>query len=322
MVKKLVYAVTLFAGIALPATAQVADASQASAGGKDSHKVVVVTGARFSYTLVQRWIDEFNKEYPEIQVIIESRGSADPNQYDVLAEVYEHDEKIKKNREYLQVGRYSILPVATAGSGFAKTYGEKGLDNKLVKQVFFHDIFADQNDKEKINVPFTVYTRFQKAGAPVVFAKHYGFEQKDINGKSIAGSDEHLLKALLRDSTGISYLPIPLIYDPESRTPVAGLTVIPVDLDGNGKVKADERGVYSDLDQVLQQLEDGGTKNLPTAFLHLSVDKQKVSNESLKFLKWVEKNGETYLKEYGYLSAGEVKTNNKSFDEFVSGRGL
>src|SRR5690606_23331006 len=170
---------------------------------------------------------DFNKIYPDVQIVIESRGSSDPLQYDILAEVYEHDAEIKKDRQYLYVGRYAILPVATTQSQFAKTYAQKGLSNNLIKQIFFHNIFADKDEEEKIKVPFTVYTRFQKAGAPKVFAEFYGLEQKDINGKAIAGSDEHLLKALLRDSTGITYLPLPLVYDPETKKTVEGLTIIP-----------------------------------------------------------------------------------------------
>src|SRR4051794_11047826 len=67
-------------------------------GSMPGQKVVVVTGARFSYKLVQKWIDDYNKINPSIQIIIESRGSADPAQFDILAEVYQQDEEIRKNR--------------------------------------------------------------------------------------------------------------------------------------------------------------------------------------------------------------------------------
>src|SRR5690349_1903607 len=70
-----------------------------------SQKIVVVTGNRFSYKLVQRWIDDYNKIAPGVQIIIESRGSTDPNKYDILAEVYPQEAETQKNREYLNVGR-------------------------------------------------------------------------------------------------------------------------------------------------------------------------------------------------------------------------
>lgn len=283
----------------------------------DDHKIVVVTGARFSYHLVQKWIDDFNKEYPDIQVVIESRGSSDPLQYDILAEVYEHPEDIKKSRQYLYIGRYAILPVATKQSQFAVTYASKGLNDDLIKQIFFHNIFADKEEEAKIKVPFTVYTRFQKAGAPKVFAEFYGFEQKDINGKSIAGSDEHLLKALLRDSTGITYLPLPLLFNPTSTTSFdEDLTIIPVDLDGNGKIKDDERSFFSSPETLVKKLE--GKNNVPVAYFHLSVDKNKASDESVAFLKWVATNGARYLNAFGFLNHETNKSQQDSFNEFAS----
>jgi phosphate transport system substrate-binding protein len=283
-------------------------------------KIVIITGARFSYQLVQRWIDDYNKTYPEVQLVIESRGTSDPTKYDVLAEVYEHDAAVKETREYVNVGRYAILPVAMARSKFAEHYSKKGLTKEVIQQVYFHNLFADKDKQEEIKTPFTVYTRLQKAGVPIVFSKYFGFDQKDINGKAIAGSDEHLLKALLRDSTGISYLPLPLIYDQSSRVPVSGLTVIPVDLDGNGKVNDDER-FYGTADEVITKLEALPVKeirNIPVEYLHLSVDKKNASPEAIAFVKWVNENGQNYLHEFGYLAPEASRFDKEKFNEFAS----
>src|SRR5688572_8190759 len=109
---------------------------------KNNQQIVRVTGVRFAYPLVQKWIDDFNKEYPDIQVIIEARASADPSQYEVLIEAYEHAEEVKKDREYAYIGRYAVLPVSNSKSALAKIYADKGLDKDLIVQLFFHDIYA------------------------------------------------------------------------------------------------------------------------------------------------------------------------------------
>ncbi len=288
----------------------------------ETQKVVIVTGARFSYKLVQKWIDDYNKVNPDVQVIIESRGSSDPAQFDVLAEVYEQDAAVQSSREYIHIGRYAILPVASGKSAFATTYGKKGLNTDAINQIFFHDIFADRDESKEIKLPYTVYTRLQKAGVPIVFTKYFGFEQKDIKGKAIAGSDEHLLKALLRDSVGVSYLPLPLIYDQNTKKPIDGLTVLPVDLDGNNKVSDDEK-FYDNLSNVIQKLENSDAKslkNVPVEYLHLSVDKSKASPEAVAFLKWVNENGQSYLHEFGYLTPDAKRFDKEKFNEFASKR--
>lgn len=289
----------------------------------EKQKVVVVTGARFSYKLVEKWIDEYSRVNPDVQIIVEARGSADPNKYDILAEVYEQNDEIKKTREYVYIGRYAVLPIATANSEFAKLFTDKGLDADLIKQIFFHDIFADKEKQKQIKAPFTPYTRLQKAGVPSVFAQYFGYEQKDIKGTAIAGSDAHLLKALLRDSTGVTYMPLSLIYDSETRKPINGITVLPVDLNGNGKVSNEEK-FYDNVDKVIEQLESSrqsDIKNIPVEYLHLSVDKKNSTAEAIDFLKWVNENGQAYLHEYGYLAPESGKFEKEKFIEFASKRG-
>ncbi len=285
--------------------------------------VVVITGARFSYKLVEKWIDRYAKVNPSVQIVVEARGSADPLKYDILAEVYEQDAEIKKTREYINVARYAVLPVATSTSAFAKTYKEKGLDAELINQIFFHDIFADKDKQKPIKEPFTVYTRLQKAGVPTVFASYFGHKQSDIIGNGIAGADTHLLKALLRDSTGVTYLPLALIYDEQSRKPIEGLTVLPVDLNGNGKV-ADNEKIYDNLDQVIERLEiaaKGELKNIPVEYLHLSVNKEKASKEAVDFLQWVNEEGQADLHEFGYLKPEPTRFAKEKFNEFAAKRG-
>ncbi len=283
---------------------------------KKQDKVVIITGTRFSYPLLQKWIDDYNKTNPDAQVIIESRGSADPAQYDILAEVYDQDPSVKNTREYIYVARYAVLPAANSQSAFSKIYVDKGLNKDLINQLFFHDTYSDKKEQE-IKAPFTVYTRLQKAGAPIVFTRYFGFEQKDIKGKAIAGSDENLLKALLRDSTAVTYLPLTLLYDHTSRRPVAGVTVLPVDANGNGRVNDDEK-FYDNLDNVIQHLEQAkDLKNIPTAYLHLSVDKEKAKPEAIEFLRWVRINGQKDLHDFGYLNPDENR-DEVSFEKFAS----
>lgn len=289
---------------------------------KKKQQVVLITGVRFAYPLVQKWIDEYNNVKPDVQIVIEARGSADPAKYDILVEAYEHDEDVRKSREYVYVARYAILPVVNGNSAFARTYVGKGLNKDLINQLFFHDIYADKEKQLEIKEPYTIYTRLQKAGAPTVFAKYFGYEQKDVQGKAIAGADEHLLKAILRDSTGVSYLPLTLAYDHTSKKPVDGLAVLPVDLNGNGKVSEDEK-IYDNLTNVIQQIENKGSKeinNIPVEYLHLSVSKVTATPEAIDFLRWVINNGEKDLHDLGYLTPEPDRVEREKFEQFASKR--
>ena len=287
---------------------------------KGMQKVVIITGVRFAYPLVQKWIDDYNKVTKDVQLVIESRGSSDPANYDILIEAYEPNEATRKSREYVYIARYAVLPVANSKSEFAKTYSNKGLNKDLISQLFFHDIYADKEKEQAIKVPYTIYTRLQKAGSPIIFTKYFGYEQKDVKGKAIAGADEHLLKALLRDSTGVSYLPLSLSTDQASKKPVDGITVLPVDLNGNGKISDDEK-FYGELPTVLQQLEAKPSKdinNIPVEYINLSIEKNSGNQEAIDFLKWVIQNGQKDLHDFGYLKPEPSRFEAEKFEWFDS----
>lgn len=261
-------------------------------------KKVVITGARFTYPILGKWIDAYKKAHPEITIHIDPRTTTDPSQFDLLVEAYEGG--IKEDREYLYLGRYAVLPVANSKSELAKSYGDKGLNAASIKQLFFHDIYASKDKDSEIKSSYTVYTRLQKAGAPTTFARYFGYEQHQIKGKSIAGADEHLIKALLKDSTGVSYNNLGLLYDLTTRTVLPGLTILPVDADDNGRVSKDEK-FYNNLDEVLAHLENQPVKNIPVEYFHISIRKHHYNPEALKFLQWIIENSQDDLHAFGFL---------------------
>ena len=259
---------------------------------------VIITGVRFAYPLLEKWIGDYKAANPQAQIRIETRTITDPQKYDLLIEAYEQEKEVKDTREYISIARYALFPIANAKSEFAKEYAEKGLNEKSYKQVFFHDIYAEKD--KSLTTPYTIYTRLQKAGAPITFAKYFGYEQKDIKGKAIAGADEHLIKALLKDETGISYTIPGLAYDLQTRKPTEGITVIPVDLDGNGRISKEEKAL-DNLDQLITSIETDKVKNVPVEYIHISIAKQSSNPEAKKFLLWVADNADKDLHQFGYL---------------------
>ncbi len=192
-----------------------------------------------------------------------------------------------------------MLPVANAASKITFTFGHDGLTRDRIEEIFFHNV---TNEKRKsVDVPFTVYTRIQQAGTPITFAHYFGFEQNDINGKGIAGSDEHLIAAVQKDSSGITYAPLGIAYDVNTRATRKNLAVLAVDLDGNGKLSDNEKTARS-LDDWVALLESRNeVRNIPVGYLHLSVAKAGAKPEAIGFIKWVLLHGSQDLHKFGFL---------------------
>jgi phosphate transport system substrate-binding protein len=268
--------------------------------GQDARKEIVVTGVRFAYPLLEKWINDYKEIDPSVIIRIEPRTSVDPSQYDLLIEAFEHDAEVSTDREYLYLARYAVLPFANASSSFAKHYSERGLTSEVIRQVFFHDIYASKETRVDTKQEVNVYTRLQKAGAPKTFARHFGFEQQQIKGKAIAGADEHLIKAVLKDSLGVSYSSLGLIYDLETRSQIPGMTILPIDGNDNGRLSKDEQ-FYDSLDEVIAKLESDDLKNIPVEYLHLSIRKHDHKPEALRFLMWIIDNSQDDLHQFGFL---------------------
>src|SRR5690554_1617281 len=246
--------------------------------GQSSGNEIVVSGARFTTSLFEHWIAEYQKLHPDANFRIENKGSAEYSTADITIHGHKLDKsEIDKNREYISIAKYAIVPVANAQSLFAETYGEKGLSRDELKQAFFYDPIGQE--KVTLKIPFNVYTRVQKAPSPTAFAANFGYSQQDIHGRAIAGADIHLIMSVLRDPQGITYAPLALIYSPETGKPQENLKVIPVDFD------------------------DSKSKNVPVVDIQVSIVKENPKPESVQFLQWILEKGQESLKQYGYLKA-------------------
>src|ERR1044071_638519 len=71
-----------------------------------SDNKVVITGVRFAYPLVEKWIKDYTALNPKSQIVIETRTITDPQKYDLLIEAYEQEKEVKETREYVSIARY------------------------------------------------------------------------------------------------------------------------------------------------------------------------------------------------------------------------
>jgi phosphate transport system substrate-binding protein len=276
--------------------------SQKAENGK-----IIITGSRFTYPLVEKWIAEFSKEYPEIPFRIIPRGGVNTDSANLVINAHKlKQEEIKGGNYVVNIGKYALLPVANAKNPLVPEWKKKGIKEKTFKKLFFlkYDPYAEIEDKPKEKNVYkpTVYTRAQKACAPITFATHYGFNQEDILGKPIGGDDKHLITAIEKDTNGITYNSLVNIYDLNTREVKNKLSIIPIDLNGNGKLDAEEN-FYEKLDDVISKLETQKIPEIPVEYINISYPSQIIeSNKNISiFLDWVLTKGQKYTHELGFL---------------------
>lgn len=289
----------LSTGLALFALQGVA---QTTSNGK-----VLITGSRFTYPLVEKWIAGFQSKYPGVEVRILPRGSASADSGNLVINAHQlTKEEIKPNYTVIDIGKYALLPIANPHSALAKEHTARGIKEKELKAYYFeeYDAFADDTKEKKSKTKFNplVYTREQKACAPTAFANFYGFKQENIKGKGISGDDKHLIPALKRDTNGISYNNLGYIYDLKTRQVQPGIAVLPIDLDNNGKLTEDEN-IYANLDAVIAKIESGKAPEIPVAYVNISYPtefNEKTNNLKL-FVQYILNEGQALNHQFGFL---------------------
>lgn len=270
-------------------------------------KEIVISGARFTADLLNHWIKEYGSIHPEVTFTIENKGAAEYSDADII--IHGH-RPAENDRNYFVFAKYAVLPIAHAGSPFADYYGNRGLKKSEVKQTFFYNPL-DRIGEKPLQVPFNAYARIQKASAPMVFAETFGYEQKDLHGRLISGTDQHLIQAILRDTLGVTFAPLSLLYDYATGLPNEGIVIIPIDADDNGKINDEEKS-YQTLATTLEFLASKKHKNLPISDIIFSTKKIDQNTEANKFITWVLSSGLNSLNAFGYLTPDSSSVVKKS----------
>lgn len=261
-----------------------------------------VNDAQFTRQFVERLIAEYGKINPQFSAtVVKTREQAD-----ATVSISEQTASVNS------IGRFAIVPIANSENEILRNKKlAKGLDNKLKHQIFVErDITDDIDDgfEEKKKLPGTVYSLTGRQSiTTAIVAKELSVTPNRVKGKKIVGSEESLISAVKSHSDAIAFNVASLVYDANTHKPVVGLTVLPTDLDGNGKVDEAERSAIASLDNLTAYLEKIPHTSLPTGSININTD----NSELLKFAAWASTEGQNFIAQYGFLKADKPLTAQK-----------
>ncbi|MDP4292540.1 MAG: phosphate ABC transporter substrate-binding protein, partial [Bacteroidota bacterium] len=160
---------------------------------------------------------------------------------------------------------------------------------------------VDKKAQGKINV----YIRSDACGAGEMWGKYLGKNQESLNGTGVFG-DPGVAEAVKKDPLGIGYNNVIYVYDIRTRKFFPGICVVPLDVNGNGKIDKEE-DFYGSLDTLMAAIRDGRFPSPPARDLYF-VSRGKPSDPVVtEFLKWILKDGQKYVNESGYVQLPENK---------------
>ncbi len=281
----------------------------AGAGGQ-----ITISGAWALYPMLLKWSEEYRKIHPAARIDI-AAGGAGKGMVDALARIVDlgmvsrkiHPIEIEKGAWWVSVVKDAVAPTMNNDNPLRDVIFKRGMTRDDLAGIWitgqttsWHTRSADGTDADR---PMHVYTRSDACGASETWAEYLGGNQQDLQGIGVYG-DPGLAEAVRKDQLGIGYNNINFVYDAKTKLPVAGLTLIPIDIDANGRIDSPEN-FYATLDELIRAIADGRYPSPPARALHLVSGGAPSNPAVIEFLRWILTDGQRYVPEAGYINLSD-----------------
>lgn len=278
---------------------------------------VTISGTKFTYPLIEKWIAEYAKVNPNANIRLAAKNATSQTaDLNIIAHQPAQNE-LQPNTEIIYAGRYALLPVTNTKNPLLATSSKKGLNKKEIDKLFFEVINYDEEPvKEKPKFQATIYARDNNACASTALAGYFGHQSSEIRGKKVLGDDIYLLSAIKKDTIGLTYNNLGYLYDTNSRKLKDGIALLPLDL------KKDTKDILTgNLDYVIDVLEKNRIETIPVEKIGFIYSQQTARKEVSDFLKWVLADGQKFNHAEGFLNLDKqalAEQTNRLTDKYLS----
>jgi phosphate transport system substrate-binding protein len=281
---------------------------------------ITLSGAWALYPMVVRWADEYKKVAPGVRFDI-SAGGAGKGMTDALSNIVDVG---MVSREVQQVEKdKGAFPIAVTKDAVVPTFNETNPFIELVlkagmkKQAFidlwitgkplkWREIYPEIKSSDKAyDMAVNVFTRSDACGAAETWAAYMGQKQENLKGIAVYG-DPGLAEAVRKDVFGIGFNNVNYAYDSTTKKQVAGLKMIPIDLNENGKIDPEEN-FYNNRDSIVQAIAKNIYPSPPARDLYFVTKDKPTKPELIKFIVWTLTEGQKYVPEAGYINLSDEK---------------
>jgi phosphate transport system substrate-binding protein len=283
-------------------------ASGGGSGGEELRGTIAVSGAFALYPMMTLWADEFTNLHPDVQFDVQG-GGAGKGMTDTLAGAVDigmisrtiKPEEESRGAYWVAVAKDAVFPIISSANPYLATVVSGGITQETFNGIFitgaiktWGEVIGDPSVTDEIHV----YGRSDSAGAADQWALFSGGKvQGDLLGIGVNGEPAHV-DTVRKDPLGIGFSNLNSAFDATTGSLVEGITVPPMDINGNGIADAGE--YYENKAEALQVIADGTYPSPPARFENLATN-GKPTGLVLAFITWILNDGQQYLDAAGYV---------------------
>ncbi|GET29083.1 PstS family phosphate ABC transporter substrate-binding protein [Prolixibacter sp. SD074] len=286
----------------------------ACSSSKKKEQTISLSGAFALYPLAIKWSEEYKKENPDIRFNI-SAGGAGKGMADALSGTVDlgmfsreiAQAEIDKGVWWVAVTKDAVIPTVNAANPVFDILKTRGVTREEFQGLYIDGKYSNWNQLPGITIdqPINVFTRSDACGAAGTWAAYLGGTQEDLKGVGVFG-DPGLADAVVKDEKGIGFNNSIYLYDLKTGSKNQGIEVIPIDVNENGKLDAEEN-FYDTFDQVLAAIATGKYPSPPARELYLVAKGKPTKQATLDFLNWVVTKGQKFVSKAGYVPLTQSK---------------
>jgi phosphate transport system substrate-binding protein len=274
-----------------------------------------ISGAWALYPMVVKWGEIYQEANPGVKTDI-SAGGAGKGAADALGGLVEigmvsrsiHQDEIDKGGWFVPVCIDAVFPTINEKNPMIADLMKTG-----VKASTLADIWITGKTTKWGEVPgktggdaIHIFTRSDACGAAETWAKFLAKDKKqeDLKGTGVYG-DPGLAEAVVKDPLAIGFNNLNYAYDTKTGEPVAGLRILPIDTNGNGKLDPEE-SFYANRDEITKAIQAKKYPSPPSRELNF-LCKGAPTGATAAFIKWVLTDGQAECLPNGYIPLTEEK---------------
>ena len=275
---------------------------------------ITISGAFALYPLAVKWAEEFQKLNPGVRIDL-SAGGAGKGMTDVLADVVDlgmvsrevYKPELQRGALPFAAAKDAVVITLNANNPFAAELKRQGITKEEATKIWITGEITTWGQLlgTSDRTPIHIYTRSDACGAAETFANWMDSKQENLLGTAVFG-DPGLASAVQADKLGIGLNNIGYAYDENSRRPNAGLTILPIDRNGDGTIDSDEY-FYDTKDDFIAAVAADKYPSPPARDLYLVSHGVPTNPIVVNFLQYVLTEGQKCNVPTGYIELNDEK---------------
>lgn len=252
-----------------------------------------------------RWADAWKAVYPSATInVTEARDNAmlAPGHISLLT-----TEPAGKDAWSMAIGRDAVVAVYNTANPFLPEISKQGITPEKLKSLLTGGNWTTFENISSVN---PVKVTISKT-SPVA-AQLEAYTRTDVSAmtfNTVPGTTE-LINVLQGDVYGIGFCRLADIVGPGGESFIAGLGILPVDRNRNGRIDQFEN-IYNTPEAFVRGIWTGKYPAALTDNIYAAAPVQPESQAAIEFLSWVSTQGQDLLGSFGFadLSSSEKEAN-------------